>query len=70
MTLQSSVTTLSQGRDQPEEQDEVISPTFYDLKTLFHEEQFSAFIPQGQISQDEQVDDMLIELTSTPSLKE
>jgi len=50
LTLQSFVTTLSQGRDQPEEQDEVTTPAFYDLRTLLCEEELSAFIPQGLIS--------------------
>jgi len=35
VTSQSSVTTFSQGRDQPEEQDEATSPSFYDLRILF-----------------------------------
>jgi len=64
VTLQSSFTNLSQGRDQIEEQDEIISPTFYDLRTLFHKEQLSTFIPQGQISQDDQADNIPV----TPSL--
>ena len=38
LTLQSSVTTVSQGMDQPKERDEVTSPTFYDLRTPFHKE--------------------------------
>ena len=70
MALQSSVTTPIQGRDQPEEQQEVASPAFYDLGTVFYELELSAFIPQGQISQEHQVDNMSALVTSTPSLEE
>ena len=70
VTLQSFITTLSQGRDQPKEQDEVTIPAFYDLKTLFHEEELSAFTPQVLISQDDQGDNMPVSVTSTPSLEE
>ena len=68
--MQSSVTTPIQGRDQPEEQQEVASPVFYDLGTLFYELELSAFIPQGQIRQEHQVDNMSALVTSTPILKE
>jgi len=39
VTLQSSITTFGQGKEQLEEQDDVTSPVFYDLKTLFQEEE-------------------------------
>jgi len=45
VTLQSSVTTVNQGRDQPEEQDEVINVAFYGLRTPSHEEELLAVIP-------------------------
>jgi len=67
--LQYFVTTLSQGKDQPEEQYNITSLAFYVLGTLFHEEELSAFIPRGQISQDDQADNMLVLVTSTPSLE-
>ena len=70
MALQSSVTTPIQGRDQPEEQQEVASPAFYDLGTVFYELELSAFIPQGQISQEHQIANMSALVTSTPSLEE
>ena len=70
MALQSSVTTPIQGRDQPEEQQEVASPAFYDLETVFYELELSAFILQGQISQEHQIDNMSALVTSTPSLEE
>ena len=70
VTLQSSVTNLSQDRDQPKEQDEVTSPAFYDIGTLFHKDKLLAFIPQGQSSQDDQASDMLVLVTNSASLKE
>jgi len=70
VTLQSSITTLNQGREQPEEQHKFVRSVFYDLETLFHEEELSAFVPQGQISQDDQADNMLVLATSSPSLEE
>jgi len=36
--VQSSVTTFDRGQNQSEEQYEVTSPAFYDLRTLFQEE--------------------------------
>ena len=68
--MQSFVTTPIQGRVQPEEQQEVASLAFYDLGTLFYELELSAFIPQGQISQEHQVENMSALVTSTPSLEE
>ena len=68
--MQSSVTTPNEGRDQPEEQQEVASPAFYDLGTLFYELEVSAFIPQGQISQEHQIANMSALVTTTPSLEE
>ena len=68
--MHSSVTTLSQGGDQLEEQDKVTSPTFYHLRTLFHEEELFAFIPRGRITQDDQADNMLVLVTNTQSLEE
>ena len=59
-----------QGRDQPEEQQEVASIAFYNLGTLLYELELSAFIPQGKISQEHQVDNMSGLVTSTPSLEE
>jgi len=54
VTLQSSVTTFDQGKDQLEEQDEVTSPVFYDLRTLFQEEESLVVIPQSQMIQNDQ----------------
>ena len=68
--MQSSVTTPIQGRDQPEEQQEAAIPAIYDLGTLFYELELSAFIPQGQIRQEHQVDNMSALVTSAPSLEE
>ena len=68
--MQSSVTTPIQGRVQPEEQQEVASPAFYDLGTVFYELELSAFIPPGQISQEHQVENMSALVTSAPSLEE
>jgi len=68
--LQSSVTTFDQGHDQSEEQDEVTSPAFYDVRTLFQVEESPAVIPQVQVASDDQADNMLVLVTSTPSLKE
>ena len=70
VALQSSVTTPIQDRDQPEEKQEFDGPAFYDLGTLFYELEVSAFIPQGQISHEHQVDNMSALVTSTPSLEE
>ena len=44
VTLQSSVTTFGQGKDHLEEQDEVTSPIFHDLRTLFQEEESSVVV--------------------------
>ena len=60
VTLQSSDTTFYQGKDQLEEQDEVTSPTFYDLGTLFQEEESSVVISQSQIIEDDQVVNMSV----------
>ena len=70
MTLQPSVNTCDQGKDPLEEQDEVTSPAFYDLRTLFHEEELSAFILQGQTTQDDLVDNIPVLVTNTSSLEE
>ena len=69
MTLQSSVITFHLGNDQLEEQDKVISPTFYDLRTLFQEEESLIAIPQEQIIEEDQVENMSVLVTSTPSLE-
>jgi len=68
--LQSSITTFSKGRDQPKEQDEVTSATFYDLRTFFQEEESSAVIPQVQVTNNDQAENMPVFVTSTPSLEE
>ena len=68
--MQSSLTTPIQGRDQPEEQQEVASPVLYDLGTVFYELELSALILKGQISQEHQIDNMSALVTSTPSIKE
>ena len=53
VTLQSSVTTFGQGKDQLEEQDEVTSPIFYDLRSLFQEEESSVVVSQSQMIEDD-----------------
>jgi len=70
VTLQSSVTTFDQRKDQLEEQDEVTKPAFYDVRTLFQEEGSSSIILHGRIIEDDQAENMPVLLTSTPSLKE
>ena len=70
MTLHSSVTTLDQGKYQLKEQDEVTSLAFYDLRTLFEEEESLAVIPQVQVTSDDLADNMSISVTNTPSLDE
>jgi len=70
VTLQSSVTTFNQGKDQLEEQNEVASPAFYDLRNLFHEEESLTVIPQEQITEGDQAQNMLVLVTSTPILEE
>jgi len=70
LTLQSSATTFDQGQDQSEEQDEVTSPTFFDIRTFFQEEESPAVIPQVQVSNDDQAENVLVLMTSTPSLDE
>ena len=70
MTLQSLVTTFDQGKDQLEEQDEVTSLAFCDLRTLFHEEESSIVILQRQIIMDDQAENMPFLVTSALSLKE
>jgi len=58
VTLQSSVSTFNQGKDQLKEYDKVTSPAFYDLRTLFQEEELSTVIPQEQIIGDDRADNM------------
>jgi len=70
VTVQSSVTTFNQGNDQLEEQDEVTSPVFYDLRALFQEEEPSVVISQTQTIEDDQTANMPVLVTSTPSLEE
>ena len=70
VTLQSSVTTLGQEKDQLEEQEEVTSPVFYDLRTLFQEEESSVAVSQSQMIEDDQAANMPVLVTSTPSLEE
>ena len=70
VTLQSSVTTFGQGKDQLEEQDEVTSPIFYDLRTLFQEEESLVVVSQSQMIEDDQAANIPVLVTSTPSLKE
>jgi len=70
VTLHSSVTTLDQGKYQLKEQDEVTSLAFYDLRTLFEEEESLAVIPQVQVTSDDLADNMSISVTNTPSLDE
>jgi len=67
--LQSLVTTFNQGQDQSEEQDKVTSPTFYDLRRLFQEEESPAVILQVRVTNDDQAENMSILVTSTPSLE-
>jgi len=69
VTLQSSITTFGQGKDQLEEQDEVTSPIFYDLRTLFQEEESSGVLSESQMIEDDQAN-MPVLVTSTPSLEE
>jgi len=69
VTLQSLVTTFNQGQDQSEEQDKVTSPTFYDLRRLFQEEESPAVILQVRVTNDDQAENMSILVTSTPSLE-
>jgi len=64
------VTTFGQGKDQLEEQYEVTSPIFYDLKTLFQEEESSVVISQSQMIKDDQAANMPVLVTSTLSLEE
>ena len=66
MTLQSSVTTFDQGKDHLEEQDEVTSPIFYDLGTLFQEEESSIVLAQSQTIEDDQAANMPVLVTSKP----
>jgi len=70
VTFQSSVTTFGQGKDQLEEQDEVTSPIFYDLRTLFQEEESLVVVSQSQMIEDDQAANIPVLVTSTPSLKE
>ena len=70
MTVQSSITTFGQRKDQLEEQDDVTSPVFYDLRALFQEEEPSVVISQSQTIEDDQAANMPVFVTSTPSLKE
>jgi len=70
VTLQSSITTFGQRKDHLEEHDEVTSPIFYDLRTLFHEEESSVVLSQSQTIEDDQAMNMPVLVTSTPSPKE
>jgi len=70
VTLQSSVTTFGQRKDQLKEQEEVTSPVFYDLGTLFQEEESSVAVSQSQMIEDDQAANMPVLVTSTPSLEE
>jgi len=70
VTLQSLVTTFDQGKDQLEAQDEITSPVFYDLRTLFQEEESSVAISQSQMIEDDQAINMPVLVTNTPSLEE
>jgi len=62
--------TLDQCRDQFKEQDEVTSHALYDLRTLFQEAESSTVIPEGQITEDDQAENMPLLVTSNPSLEE
>ena len=64
------MTTFSLGRDQPEEQDEVTSGAFYDLRTFFQEEGSPVVIPKIQVTSDDQVENMPVLVTSTPRPEE
>ena len=69
-TLQSLVTTFDHKKNQLEEQDEIASPMFYDLKPLFQEEELSVVIPQGQMIEDDQAENMPVLVNSTPIIEE
>ena len=46
------------------------SPVFYGLRTLFQEEESPTVIPQDQIIEDDQAENMPFLVTNTPSLEE